>query len=505
MVDKQKKNRLLDGFSPQAHSYYIMKRILLLASLSIFFIPFFANAVQCTNPAPVLGCTNAGYTMDTIITTDNSNPIIRYILYDSSATTVTDMGTYWNINGNSNQTIWADNFGQANYTNVLKELLVSWEGADFHYVDTDTSTRIIEIVPANGANIATTTATGATTTLSVSYYINPDDIGWFTGISVTVRNVDQNYVYGFSTISPYTFLSTCETDINLDCEAGYHEWTREIWLPIGGYAIHASLQGNFLGVTNPITSIWQAVSESQDDSVPMAQYHYYTIGQNSAISALRQNMGNQVEQLIANAASTTIPSASDCNFLTGFEFVRCLSFIFIPSSSDLQQFGDTLASGILSKFPLGYLWNFYEILRDDTAATLPLIDATVPDVLPGAGSRIQLSISSSTLDYLYTATTSIFYNDSVGVSEATLFQTVSYYWNILVYMGIAMYLLSRILGSHIIGNIFSEEWSGTSSDVKKVWSKIPKRYDKDIRNVKIKDYSNYSEREWRNAKNNRLL
>jgi len=53
--------------------------------------------------------------------------------------------------------------------------------------DGNTSTHIVSITPANNAIIATTSSTGATTTLSVSYYISNEDVGTFTGISVWIN------------------------------------------------------------------------------------------------------------------------------------------------------------------------------------------------------------------------------------------------------------------------------------------------------------------------------
>jgi len=100
---------------------------------------------------------------------------------------------------------------------------------------------------------------------------------------------------------------------------------------------------------------------------------------------------------------------------------------------------------------LGYLTDAISILATSTVGSLTAIDAYVPSVLPGGGSHIRLDITGA-FDSTLNATTSIYKNSSAS-STQTFYQITSYYWNLLIYIALAIFLLSRILGSHIIGRI----------------------------------------------------
>ncbi|MEN9919425.1 MAG: hypothetical protein RL662_1861 [Bacteroidota bacterium] len=353
------------------------------------------------------------------------------------------------------------------------------------YID-PTDTRIVEIIPANSALIATSSThdgiEGATTTVSVEYYINSDDIGFITSLKVDVEQLDQNYLYGFSGFSPYTIRET------LAPVAGSGLWTQDIWLPKGNYKVSGSIYTSYLGgtVNNPFGIVENNIVESQDTSNPLAQYHLYTVGGSTTIGGLRQNASNQLETILS---STSTANLADCNILSGFDFGDCMAFSFIPSTAQLNNFGNTLSQTILYKFPIGYVWSVVGILNSTTTTAIPVINATLPSMLPGGGSNIQLALTPGILDPILNATTSIYANVSTATSSATLYTTTSYYWNILVYMAVAMYLLSRILGTHLIGrmgDVFGYEFGSVDYKDKSAHGK--KRY-----NVKGQSYREYTD------------
>lgn len=324
--------------------------------------------------------------------------------------------------------------------------------------DDDTSTHIIQITPANNAIITPdVSGLGATTTIEVVYYINPDDVEGFRGISIWVNNVNQNTIYGLSNTSDYTFIWTGQSDPDLlPTEAGQHTFTYTVWLPNGGYAIHARMQNNFMGMVNPFTSAFLKSAESQDNSVPTAQYHYYQVGTGTFLSNLRQGAGNQLENILsATTTSSSTPSIADCKPLD-FDFGKCMSITFVPSGKDLKDFGSVVSTGMLSKFPLGYVWNFYQILLSTSTRAIPLISAKMPQAMAGQGAQLDLAINANTLDFVWNATTSAFLNVSAPDTR-TFEEIVGDYWNIVVYISIGLYLLMRIMGSGIIGSWFKDE------------------------------------------------
>lgn len=372
-------------------------------------------------------------------------------------------------------------------------------------------TMVCDFTPANGEVMATSSTRdgvdGATSTIEVYYYIAEEDVGTFTGISTKISQDDQNGVLHntvdlLSTIGPTEFTYICDTllDNDIPCNAGLNHFSRDIWLPVGNYIVHVSLQHSLLTIVNPFTGIFNAASESQDNSVKTAQYHQYQVGGGTYLGRLRQSTTNQLENILVGDDSTTTPSIDDCSVLD-FQFKDCMTFAFIPTTNDIKKFGSTISVGVLSKFPVGYVWNFYTILLSSTTAALPVIDATIPDGVAGAGSHIRLEITSDTLSYLMNATTSRFTNASAP-STQSFASIVGYYWNILVYIGVGGYILSRVMGSHVIGSLWAEE----TQPIRSLSARYKEyRGNKDVRRMKITDNSNYTQQEWKNAKDNRLM
>jgi len=123
----------------------------------------------------------------------------------------------------------------------------------------------------------------------------------------------------------------------------------------------------------------------------------------------------------------------------------CLAFLFIPDANYLNGTINNFKTNVSTHFPLGYITDFLSILSTSTEGTLTVIDATLPML---GGPHVHLSIAN-VLDPLLNATTSQFTNESAPSTD-TFYEITSHYWNILVYIGTLLYLLGRILGSHLI-------------------------------------------------------
>jgi len=226
--------------------------------------------------------------------------------------------------------------------------------------------------------------------------------------------------------------------------------------------------------------------ESQDQSNPRAQYRQYTIGESTTIGALRQNANNQLENILS--ATGTGATLADCNILSGFDFGNCMAFSLIPSNEQLTNFGNVVSNNIFTKFPVGYVWSIATILNGTTTTALPVISAVVPNGIPGTGAELTLALTPGVLDFVLNATTSKFTNVSAP-SGASLYSITSYYWNILIYMGVFAYIVSRILGSHLIGSI--GEMLGTP--IGAVDYKDKSAHGRRATNIRGKTYREYNE------------
>jgi hypothetical protein len=332
-----------------------------------------------------------------------------------------------------------------------------------------TNTRIIEILPTNGQNIATSSIIGgiegATTTLSAKYYINEEDIGFIQSVEVKIQNVDQSYLYGTRFASPYTIIET-----QVPKEEGLYEWEQEIWLPYGGYKVSVDINSTYIGGiwTNPFNSTVNSLSASQDQSNPLHQYHQYTIGGNTTMSGLQQNVNNQLEGILS--ATGTTPSVQDCNVISGFDFGKCMAFAFIPSTEQINQFGNTLSQGVFYKFPLGYVWSVLDVMSTTTAIAMPRLEAELPTALGIGNGGISVGIDAGMFDYILYATSSKYANASNGYSSQSFFDFTYFYWKIFVYLAVAIYLLRRILGSHVIGELWTDV-QVTGYDIRRVFKK----------------------------------
>jgi len=325
------------------------------------------------------------------------------------------------------------------------------------------STRILSISPANNEVIATTTVNGvegATTTIAVEWYINNEDISFIQGLEIQIINLDQNKIYGTRLLSPYSIVN------NIDPESGYGSYSYEIWLPYGGYKISADINTNYLGglINNPFAEQGNGLVASQDESNPLHQYHIYTVGGNTLISGLQQNINNQLEGILG--ATSTGATIADCNVLVDFNAGECLAFMFIPSDEQVNSFFNVVSNNIFSKFPLGYVWSVVTIFSDETTEAIPIIQGTIQGTGVADGVSFSLPLEAGMFDWFYNATSSKY-----GNSTATFFETTYEYWKIFVYLMLAVYMLQRILGTGVIG-ILNNDAIQTKRDFKRFVGKL---------------------------------
>lgn len=143
--------------------------------------------------------------------------------------------------------------------------------------------------------------------------------------------------------------------------------------------------------------------------------------------------------------------ADNCNILSPFYFSAqlCISYLFIPNSQQIDNNINTLKNSFINRVPIGYVTRVYNILNSTSTKSIPVLSATIPTGYPGSGSSISLDVNGVLDDVLdrnpvlgsYATTTETFYS------------ITSYYWNIIVYLLFAFYIIRRIIGAHLFGNL----------------------------------------------------
>jgi len=203
----------------------------------------------------------------------------------------------------------------------------------------------------------------------------------------------------------------------------------------------ASTTGAIKMPSNPSTSgttymMAKLVNSNNTSYVFSQRYITFFLSASSTVPVLTGSSYN---------ANQCLPFNSLIPFNTTFDVLGCLGYIFVPQKDIISGSLTSFASSTLSQLPfIGAFWL-------TATGTVPIISATIPNGIVGAGAHIDLDVAHS-LDFILNATTSSFTNSSAS-STQTFYQITSYYWNIIIYLALAFYILSRLLSSHLFGGI----------------------------------------------------
>jgi len=157
----------------------------------------------------------------------------------------------------------------------------------------------------------------------------------------------------------------------------------------------------------------------------------------NAISQLQERLNDAL-------ASTTLNITTNCNPLGGsFDISNCLLGILYPGN---EVFVEDLAL-LRAMPPWGYVFRLYDIMSDTASTSMVIFAATVPNGVPGAGGTITLDLNHS-LDFILNSTST--FRTAEASSTRTFYEITSFYWDIIVYLGLAFYVLKRLLGSQLV-------------------------------------------------------
>jgi len=141
-------------------------------------------------------------------------------------------------------------------------------------------------------------------------------------------------------------------------------------------------------------------------------------------------------------------------FLCGSDLI---TWSFVPTPDAVSHMTTQLHDTVLTHFPLGYLTDFASIMATTSTSTLTVLNAT--STLFG-GAHIRLDLNGVLDQFLY-ATTGQFINSSAPSTD-TLFDITYPYWKYVNYIALLFYILSRLVGSHLFGDV-----SKTVKEIKK--------------------------------------
>jgi len=388
-------------------------------------------------------------------TLGTSNSFHYFDIFPSDLTS-----TNWNYLGNclkKDDVYWGEfcNFNvlSGDSSNKSVDLDSIYLSAVYHYDDTVIQSRItaFDVIPIVSTTTPMLVSTGAD--ILGEYYNSVDSV--YTKLQIRLHNYftnEDNYYYvnmnNDAVLTTYGISNFCDNVCpNGDTFQMSIRMVNDDLTQLSGYFnTYYYFAYNAYNPTLPATS----TNPFSTTTSPFS-----TTTSTSTIGTLRNLL----------ALSPTVEAVSVyCNLLhlSTFNPAGCIYYLIMPATVDeggIDEIGiwiENIRNQSFGKIPfVGAFWT-------TTGVSLPSIDAIIPASLPGAGSRIQLGISSTTFDYILDAKAS---DSGFGTSTATFYETTSVWWNRFVYLMAGLYFLSRILSimlfdtSGMIGN-FSDRTYG---------------------------------------------
>lgn len=234
------------------------------------------------------------------------------------------------------------------------------------YVPGDTTTHIVEMLPANNS---TTTSAGSTTPIDISLhaYINPDDLTTIKGVLIELENIDQNVI--FSNLLSFFGASNTQTLFyGSATTSGDFYFATTTDLPDGNYRIHATLDAEYFGMFT--------FFNNYDE-----QSNQFIVGTSTWLGNIAQTTFSESQDFYgALQATSSSAMAGTCSpFSSAFGIRECLSFLFVPDTEQLTSTMESFRDGVLVRIPWGYVTRVYDIFTASTTEALPVISYEFDD------------------------------------------------------------------------------------------------------------------------------
>jgi len=295
------------------------------------------------------------------------------------------------------------------------------------------STRIISLVPVPDSTVATSSSF----VLGATGYINESDFDSDLYLNIDYKRNEEFQGTGAVAL----FWNNLQIPIS---SFGYFDLsTTTSILSQGKYTVKTSVKSDSWLTT---IASWWGLDSSLNNSL-VSTTTFFIAGQATALDIM---IASTTEAVEAFMASSTVSMAS-CVGWSSFNLVDCLSLLLIPNSTQLTESVKNFATKAKGVFPIGYFTDFVSILSTTTVTAIPVISATIPSGIAGAGASVNLDLSHS-IDWLLNSSSTIWATQQ-NVPEESFVDVITPYWEYLIYIALGFYLVSRVLGSHIIGRV----------------------------------------------------
>lgn len=347
----------------------------------------------------------------------------------------------------------------------------------------DEATRIIEIVPASGSVVSTSSPV----TVGFTVYINPEDVGIDIRYSLFDLN-DKGALFGF-TPNNFTWRVQATT-------SGEVTWstTTPVALPEGTYNSVVDFEDGCLPFSLFGKRCYSFLLDPNGSIVSSS-----TMWASGANSAFGQNVANVIDRLdfifSDNTSTTTSWSAQYC-FGSSFDMQGCVMGLLVPSKADLSAVLANAQAGFFSAPPFGYFTRFFSLvtLSSSTPSVMPpelsyTFGSSSPDVLQGGTWSIQI--------FDHFDKVALIKSDQVGGKG--LWEVVDPYFDVVVAFAVLAAMLTTLVGFEFRGDGSDRPSSNADVLTRAEKRRIERSYSKTIGNYDM------TERDWNNQKRNNLL
>jgi len=292
----------------------------------------------------------------------------------------------------------------------------------------EATTHILNFLPAEG------TTTANPVDFGVDVFIADEDVTSVQSVLVTLHNIDQNVLGVFSIFSNDDIILFNE----LVTSAGYLYLATTTTLTEGNYRVEACINATAFSIPYPFADLNDC------------QSHQFVVGTPTFIGNISQNSFTSMNAYYASSSATsTVALAGKCVPFLGFDAMDCLAFLFVPDAYLMHQSMENFKLAVLTHFPLGYVTDFVSIISTSTVpVSLILLDVEVPQGIVGAGAHLTLD-ATNVLDFVLDATSSQFVSSTHSDSRS-FYEITNQYWTYFVFIAALLYILRRVLGSHVI-------------------------------------------------------
>jgi len=289
-----------------------------------------------------------------------------------------DAFNFYNIQGNNSGSTWLiprHSYGIYAYTGnpngdvisvkadtfgLLYYGYLSWDG-DYESTFNENAglTRIIDIDPAEGETVATSTSFQ----LSASWYIAEDDYN--DDYTLRFRYIRQQDLQ--ASVANIELLYTVIDYPVSSSGFGNYSTTTDI-SENGKYLYSVELRQS--SIINSILS-WFSLSNVYDPGLVVRRESDFIAGELTTLDQYIEDMSSTTTALL-NDPGVFSDIEDNCNPLSGFSALQCLVALLIPNSNQLQTTINTLKDQVLTKAPVGYITRVVSIMTDTATSTFPL-------------------------------------------------------------------------------------------------------------------------------------